>query len=100
MIRIPIILAGVAAAAILMRITSRRKKDTTESGKNESFKVYNIKPGVTIKPVETDTRVTISQEKQETDEIFQIKRLRLPEKLEAMYPGLKNIETKEPVAQR
>ena len=98
--RIPVILAGAAAAIILARITYRKKKDTHEPGKIEEFRVDNIKPVVVMKTFAEDEMKALKPEKDGPEEIIQIKRLKIPEKLEARYPGLKNIEIKIPVEQR
>jgi hypothetical protein len=90
MMRLPVILAGVAAAVILMRITRRKPEKILES----------IVPETSLKPVAADTMRSVETKRQETEEIIQVKHLRAPRTLEAKYPGLRNMETKVPVAQR
>lgn len=85
MMRIPVILAGVAAALILMRITARKPKKFAENMVSEG----------STKSIAADTTRSIELEKDEPEEIIQVKRIRVHEKLEAKYPGLKNFTVKK-----
>jgi hypothetical protein len=100
MMRIPFILAGVAAAFILAKITTRKLKNLQENSKTGDLNIDNIKAGHPVNSDFIDNTAALIPEQDSLKDIIHANRLRIPEKLEARYPGLKNFEMKVPVTQR
>jgi thioredoxin reductase len=87
--RIPIILAGLAAAAIFARVYARKPGIFRKNNKDNELQVVPVEVENTAGFIET-----------EPEEIIQVKHLTAFDKLEAKYPGLRHFQSKVPVAQR
>jgi hypothetical protein len=87
--RIPLILAGVAAAAIFARVYAHKPGIFLKNNKVNELKAVPVEVGITTGSVET-----------KPEEIIQAEHLTAIDKLEAKYPGLRHFQTKVPVAQR
>jgi len=94
MMRIPFIVAGVAAAFILAKITARKFKNLQKNSKTGDLKNDIIKAGHPVNTAVIDNTAALIAEQDSLKDIIHADRLRIPEKLEARYPGLKNLVLK------
>jgi hypothetical protein len=94
MMRIPFIVAGVAAAAVLMGINAYRKRNPLKNITTGELKIDSASNGL---PVNVDVMVNTTAVRPglySLKDIQPVKRIKLPETLETKYPGFKILETK------